>query len=246
MGLVGREAGPAGMPSLALLPYRHEPADRRDSVSRGSRRVSLLPVARSSKAYGMALARSTLTNIRWRPERLETEHLLLRGYELSDCEGIFAYASDPAVAAYMAWDRHQSIEDTRRFLNTFVAANYRARELDYAICERGSSLRVIGGLGAYWRSRSHGVMELGYVLAKEHWGKGYIPEAAKRLMAYAFETTDVQRIYAPILAENTKSRRAAQKMGMTLDGTLRSSLMLRGRRWDEAVFSMLRAEVSPG
>lgn len=188
-------------------------------------------------------SRPTLETVRWRPRPLKTERLLLRGYEPSDCERIFAYASDPEVTPFMAWERHKTIADSRNFLDSFAAMNYRARELDFAICERSRPEVVIGGMGVYWRSRAHGVMELGYVLDKAYWGRGYVPEAGRCLMRFAFETLEVHRIYAPVLSENEKSRRAALKMGMTLDGILRSSLMLRGRRWDEAVFSMLRSEM---
>ncbi len=184
-----------------------------------------------------------LESVRWRPKPIATERLLLRGYEPSDCGQVFAYASDPDVTVYMAWNRHKTLADTQNFLDTFAAMNYRARELDFAICERERPDRAIGGMGLYWRSRTHGVMELGYVLDKAYWGRGYVPEAGRSLMQFAFATLEVHRIYAPVLAENEKSRKAAVKMGMNLDGVLRSSLMLRGRRWDEAVYSMLRDEI---
>ena len=85
-------------------------------------------------------------------------------------------------------------------------------------------------------------MELGYVLARAHWGKGYVPEAARALVARAFSTTPVERIFASIFSENQRSRRAAEKMGMRFEGELRSSLNLRGRRWDQAVYGILRSE----
>jgi RimJ/RimL family protein N-acetyltransferase len=59
----------------------------------------------------------------------------------------------------------------------------------------------------------------------------------------AFDTTSVHRIYAPIFAGNQQSRRAAEKIGLRLDGVLRESLLVRGRRWDEAVYSVLRGEL---
>jgi len=64
------------------------------------------------------------------------------------------------------------------------------------------------------------------------------------VVAHLFRTTAVERIHAPILAENARSRRAAEKMGLTLDGVLRSALELRGRRWDETIYSILRTESS--
>ena len=46
-----------------------------------------------------------------------------------------AYASDPEVARYMSFPRHEMIADAHSFLNTIVATNYQSGELDYAITE---------------------------------------------------------------------------------------------------------------
>jgi RimJ/RimL family protein N-acetyltransferase len=100
-------------------------------------------------------------------------------------------------------------------------------------------------MGLFLRSRQHGSYELGYVLRRSAWGAGLAPEAARVLIDYAFSEGLAERIYAPVFAENEKSRRAAVKMGLTLDGVLRSSLCFHGRRWDEAVYSILRSEWSP-
>jgi RimJ/RimL family protein N-acetyltransferase len=183
-----------------------------------------------------------LMDVAWRPPRLETDRLVLRGREPADVEGIFRYSSDVDVTQYMAWDRARDLEDVWDFLDGLTAHNYEQEELDYGLALRSAPETLIGGVGVYWHPRKHRVMELGYVLAKEHWGQGYVPEAARALIRYAFRTTKVERIYAPIFAENTKSRSAAEKMGLRLEGVLRSAVEFRGRRWDEAVYSILRGE----
>ena len=76
-----------------------------------------------------------------------------------------------------------------------------------------------------------------------YWGRGLIPEAGRALMRHVFATTSVQRIYAPVFAPNVKSRRAAEKIGMTLDGVLRSSVDYHDKRWDEAIYSILPSEI---
>lgn len=184
----------------------------------------------------------SLSKVAFRPPRLETSRLILRGYEPADAEAIFAYGSDPEVARYMAWNQHGSIDDAKKFLDESVAPAYERGELEYAIALRGAPDRLIGGIGLLWRCETHMVMELGYVLAREHWGKGYVPEAGRALIDFAFRTTQVERIYAPIFTENVKSWRAATKMGLRLEGVLRSSLSLRGRRWDQAIYSILRTD----
>jgi len=183
-----------------------------------------------------------LVDVAWRPPPVETERLLLRGREPSDVESIFRYASDPEVTPYMAWNTARDLGDTWDFLDGLTAHNYEHEELDYGLALRSAPATLIGGVGVYWHPRAHHVMELGYVLAKEHWGQGYVPEAARALIQYAFRTTNVQRIYAPIFAENAKSRRAAEKIGLRFEGVLRSSVEFRGRRWDQAIYAILRAE----
>lgn len=185
----------------------------------------------------------TLAAVQWRPPLMTTERLILRGWQPADADAVFRYASDPDVAKYMSWDRHRDIDDTHCFFNDFVADQYEQHQLEYAVCERANPELAIGGVGLYWRSREDRVMEIGYVLAKEYWGRGYVPEAARSLLRHAVATTNVYRIYAPIFADNVKSRRAAEKMGFQLDGVLRSALERRGRRWDEAIYSILRHEL---
>jgi ribosomal-protein-alanine N-acetyltransferase len=184
----------------------------------------------------------SLADVAWRPPSLETDRLLLRGYEPSDLDAIFAYASDPEVTPFMAWDRHTTIAQTRAFLDGWVADKYRARELDYCLCLLDDPGTAIGGVGLYWQNRAHGVMELGYVLGASAWGQGLVPEAARRVIRHAFETTAVERIYAPIFAENAKSRRAAEKIGLTFEGVHRAAVAYRGRRWDQAIYAVVRRD----
>jgi ribosomal-protein-alanine N-acetyltransferase len=182
----------------------------------------------------------TLSDVPWRPPVIETERLVLRGYEPTDAPGILRYASDPEVTPFMAWDPCRNLDDVNGFLNGAVAPHYEACELDYALALRTAPDAIIGGLGACWDSRAQRVIHLGYILAKEHWGKGYMPEAVRALVRHAFETTDVQRIFAPIFAENVKSRRAAEKAGLSFEGVLRSNVEHQGRRWDQAIYAVVR------
>jgi [ribosomal protein S5]-alanine N-acetyltransferase len=209
------------------------------------RRLPLdFPPASSKARQQSSMSASKLDQVGWRPPRLETARLLLRGWEASDAEHVYAYASDPEVTLYMAWDRHTSLQQSHGFLNHWVAGMYERQELTYALCTLAEPQRALGGVGLHWRSREHQVMELGYVLARPHWGLGYVPEAGRALIGFAFQTLAVERIYAPIFSQNGKSRRAAEKMGLRFEGVLRSCLELRGQRWDEAIYSTLRGELS--
>ena len=151
-----------------------------------------------------------LAEVTFRPPTIETPRLLLRGWEPSDAEEVFAYASDPDVARYMSWPRHETIADAHSFLNTIVASNYQSGELDCAITEQGAPERIIGGIGAFWKPKDHQVMELGYVLARAHWGKGYVPEAARALIARVLDHPRRAHLRSHLLGESKESSRSRE------------------------------------
>jgi [ribosomal protein S5]-alanine N-acetyltransferase len=63
--------------------------------------------------------------------------------------------------------------------------------------------------------------ELGYVLARKYWGRGYMTEAVKRLIATAFEDAAVYRVWAVCDVDNLASARVMEKSGMQREGLLR-------------------------
>jgi ribosomal-protein-alanine N-acetyltransferase len=52
---------------------------------------------------------------------LETERLILRRTTSDDAEAVFDYASDPEVTRYVIWETHNSVEDSRAFLELAVS-----------------------------------------------------------------------------------------------------------------------------
>lgn len=63
-----------------------------------------------------------------------------------------------------------------------------------------------------------GEIEIGYILKKTAWRKGYATEACKRLLQFAFEESPLQEIVATIDAENTASRNVLEKSGLIYEG----------------------------
>ncbi|WP_338145695.1 GNAT family protein [Streptomyces scabichelini] len=69
---------------------------------------------------------------------------------------------------------------------------------------------------------SRGVWELGYRAVKELRGRGYSVEAARALCDWGWVTLDVHRIERWAMAGNTGSCAVAEKLGFTVERTLRS------------------------
>jgi RimJ/RimL family protein N-acetyltransferase len=63
--------------------------------------------------------------------------------------------------------------------------------------------------------------ELGFVLAQPHWGKGYMTEAVRGLVAWALKQKEIYRVWAVCDTDNVASARVMEKAGMQREGTLR-------------------------
>jgi len=67
-----------------------------------------------------------------------------------------------------------------------------------------------------------GDIEIGYILKKSAWGKGYATEACKRLLKFAFEDSPLQEVVATIDARNAASRNVLEKSGLVCEGLVRA------------------------
>ena len=65
-----------------------------------------------------------------------------------------------------------------------------------------------------WRPE---VVEVGWRLAPEHWGKGYATEAARAAVDFGFSTLGLDEVVAFVLPDNTPSQRVMHRLGMQRD-----------------------------
>jgi len=147
---------------------------------------------------------------------IETERLLLRPFAEADLEDFYAYASVPGVGEGAGWPHHESIETSRGILQGFLE-----KKDNFALFHKADK-KVIGSLGLHssWTSRNDQykhlkAKEIGYVLAKSHWGQGLAPEAVKAVTSYGFNTLGLDAFGIAHFGENAASRRVAEKCGFT-------------------------------
>jgi len=149
--------------------------------------------------------------------KIETERLILRPFAESDLEDLFAYASVPGVGEMAGWPHHQSIATSRSVLHIFLD-NKDVFALFYK-----TDQKVIGSLGLHnsWtnedeRYKKLKAKEIGYVLSKDYWGQGLVPEAVTAAIAYGFDTLGIEAFSIGHFVENTRSKRVINKCGFTL------------------------------
>jgi RimJ/RimL family protein N-acetyltransferase len=153
------------------------------------------------------------------PLEFTTPRLVARPTRVADAPEIFAaYAADPLVTRYLSWRHHASPATVAEFLA------HGERAWTTGAGHRGYALRLrttgelVGSIGL--EIKGPAVM-FGYVLARQYWGNGYMPEALAHLVDWALAQPGVYRAWAFCDVDNPGSARVMEKAGMTLEGRLR-------------------------
>jgi RimJ/RimL family protein N-acetyltransferase len=157
------------------------------------------------------------------PATLETARLRLRRPVMEDAAASFmAYAQDPEVARYLIWRPHASVETVREFLQRCAGAWASGTAFAWAITAREDG-RILGMVEV--RMEGHRA-ELGYVLARPLWGRGFATEAVRAVVEAALAEPHLYRVWAVCDVENVASVRVLEKAGMQREGLLRRWMVL--------------------
>lgn len=173
--------------------------------------------------------------------RLETERLILRPFEEGDAPALMQIMNDPKVTANLLISPCFSEDNIAEWIRNRIDG-IEKRE-GYAL---GMVLKETGGLigtcSLIKVSWEHMHAELVYYLAKEFWGKGYMTEAAAKMIQFGFEELGLERISVGCFARNEASARIIEKLGFTFEGLARHAYLKDGEFLDELRFGMLRSE----
>ena len=142
------------------------------------------------------------------PVILHTLRLRLRPLELKDRAWFIATSIDPVVMRYVGGAMS---EEAAEALFAAIIEGARARVLGTWCAEHDGA--VIGH-GALLREAEE--LEIGYILPRSSWGKGYATEIARALSEYAFKQLGRERVFATVDAEHPPSLRGLQKIGMNI------------------------------
>jgi RimJ/RimL family protein N-acetyltransferase len=140
---------------------------------------------------------------RRREEQLRTRRLLLRRAKASDIKPLHAMLSDPEVTRYWHTATHQSLAQTKEWVETILVPEDPEMLDDFIIERRGT---VIGMLC------SMRIPLVSFVLAREHWGRGYAREALRANVDYMIDRG------FPYLCAATAERNAAARALLSRGG----------------------------
>ena len=147
---------------------------------------------------------------------IETKRLVLRPYLSGDAAALFALMAHPDVTRFIAASPY-TWEDAEFLVKVRVAtqdAMPPSEPLFSFVVTRKTDGTFIGTclLGREENERTRGYVA--YFLHSDFWGNGYATEAARALLAYGFQNTDIDLIFAVCVPENAASFRVMEKVGM--------------------------------
>lgn len=178
--------------------------------------------------------------IRQMPQ-LETERIILRKLVRSDAEDMYEYCSDEDTPKFLTWEPHESLKYTRDYLK-FVIKKYKTGEfLDWGIVLKSNG-KLIGTCGFTSIDLDHSKGEIGYVINGAYRNNGYATEAVERVLKYAFEELELNRMEARVIEGNDASIALLEKCDMTREGLFRDEMYLKGEFKNIIHYAMLRGE----
>jgi RimJ/RimL family protein N-acetyltransferase len=151
---------------------------------------------------------------------LTTERLVLRETAARDADAVFELESDPVAMRYWSKppmrDRSEAVVAVERAMGYFPAGI----GLRWSIA-RAQDDRMLGHVSLFDLSPQSGRGEIGYGLARTHWGHGFMHEALCAVVDYAFGPLGLRRLEADIDPRNDASIRAVERLGFVREGLLR-------------------------
>ena len=160
-----------------------------------------------------------------------TERLVLRPARSDDLDAIHAILSNPQAMAYWSTPPHQTVEQSRDWLQSMI--DIRLPHGEDLIIERDG--KVIGKAGL-WR-----FPEIGFILHPEFWGQGYAQEALRAVIGRAFDVHGLPRIEADVDPRNVSSLKLLSRLGFRETGRKERTWLI-GDQWCDSVYLTLDAE----
>ena len=172
---------------------------------------------------------------------LPTARLTLRPLQPEDAAAVYAMHADAETLRY--WSTPPWTET--RLADELIERDIKAMaEGDYVrlAIQRSSDGRLIGlcTLFAFYLPSRR--CEIGYILARDCWGQGYMHEALVALLDYGFAVLDLNRVEADIDPHHSGSCKTVQRLGFVQEGHVRERWIVDGQVSDSAIFGLLRRD----
>ncbi len=174
-------------------------------------------------------------------EGLRDELVLLRLRSDADLPAVTEACQDPEIPRWTRVPDHYGERDAREWAGEAARQHEAGEGLHLLIVDAGDG-RLLGSIGIHRILDEDRRCDIGYWLAREARGRGAMTGAVRLLSAWAFDELPVDRIEIIVDPRNALSRAVAERAGFRFEGVLRSYVVMKDRRRDMAMYSLLRTD----
>jgi RimJ/RimL family protein N-acetyltransferase len=147
---------------------------------------------------------------------LETERLLMRGWRDSDIGAWAELCADDEVMRSLGREGGLSLGEAWRDM-AIMAGHWALKGFGHWVLETRASGELVGRAGLYHPADWPG-LEIGWAVARPHWGKGFAGEAGRATIEWARTELGADHLISLIADDNHRSQRVAEKLGMEQEG----------------------------
>jgi len=169
------------------------------------------------------------------------ERVLLRPLRTSDVEAIFTIFSNPKVMRYWSTPPLPDRNAAEMLTQEIIRDVELGAMMKWGVA-RLSDDTVIATVTLFHVDLEQGRAELGYAMAQESWGQGYMAEALRSLVDYTFNTLNLRRLEADVDPRNGASIRTLERLGFQREGFLRERWHVAGEIQDALFYGLLKRE----
>ena len=165
--------------------------------------------------------------------------IFLRKMEEQDTENIIRWRNSDFVTRNFIYQKPFTVEGHHEWIRTMIDTG---KAIQFMICEEETG-RAVGSV--YFRdiNDTHHKAEYGiFIGEKDALGKGYGTEAARKMIAYGFDTLHLHKIMLRVLAENTAARRSYEKAGFHQEAYLKDEVYLEHQYKDVILMAIINGE----
>lgn len=167
----------------------------------------------------------------------------IRPLEMRDAPAVYRAVDESRVeiSRWMDWCRPTySVHDAMEWIGSCLRGSEEGASFQFGIFD---GRRFLGSCGLSHIDARGGVANLGYWVRTRATGRGVAPEAARRVVDWAFAETALERIEILAAVGNRRSQRVAEKIGAVREGVLRRRLAVFGRYHDAVIYSLIRDDL---
>ena len=182
------------------------------------------------------------TELRARP--LESARLVLTPIDTTDSRDLWAAvdASRTHLEPWLPWVPFNiDAEASYRYAEASASDWDSARACRFVIRDK-IGRRLVGVVGLEAFAHLHQSVELGYWLRNDATGKGYMTEASRAVIGWAFSGLNAHRIRVAAATDNHASLGVIRRLGFHFEGIARQAERCHGRWLDHAIFAMLQSD----